>query len=159
MDVRGEYTFKADRFRVWDALTDPESLAKSLPGCQEFRETSPENYRVTMKVNVIAFDVTVSGDVAITERNRPNSHKVIVTGNGSAGTLRVEVALALSGKDAGSLLKYHLAIQTTGPLSMLGFAVLDPAVKMIMNQFMGKLDEDLSAAQAQDPAPATSKSP
>ncbi len=145
MDVRGDYTFTAERALLWDTMTDVEVTKRALPGCQEFREVSPENYRVTLKVNVIAFDVTVSGDVVITDLKRPDSYRVLVSGSGSAGTLKADVRLVLTEKGTGSLLNYHLNLQLTGALALLGIAMIDPAVKMIMNQFLGSIEKELAA--------------
>ena len=86
MEVRGDHTFAAAPEAVFDTLTDPAVLKRALPGCEEFREVSPEHYRVTLAVNLVISSVTVGGDVAITDRDRPKSYRVEVSGSGSATT-------------------------------------------------------------------------
>lgn len=139
MDVEGEYQFAAGREAVFDALVDPEALKRALPGCEDFREVSPEHYRVVMALNVIAFSVTVSGDVAITDRVRPESYRVEVFGSGSAGSLRVNGRFVLGDEGPRSRLRYQLTIETTGTLGMLGAPIIEPAAKLILGQFFGAM--------------------
>lgn len=141
MKVSGEHTFAAARERVYEAFTDPEVLRKVLPGCDEFRETGPEDYHVTITVSLIAFKATVSGDVTITERVPPESYLVKVTGSGSLGSLAVDAVMRLTGGYPSTKVDYELDIQTTGVLMTMGAPVIEPAAKMIMGQFMGSMEK------------------
>ena len=143
MEVRGDHLFAAPPEAVFDTLTDPEALKRALPGCDEFREVTPEHYRVTLAVNLVISSVTVAGDVAITERDRPNSYRVEVSGSGSAGSLHVDGRFALEAQDAGSMLRYALTIEFTGALAVLGAAVVDPAARAILTQFMSAMEKEV----------------
>jgi carbon monoxide dehydrogenase subunit G len=143
MDVSGDHVFHAPREAVFDLLVDPEALKRALPGCEEFRETSPEHYRVTMAVNLVVASVTVGGDVVIRVVERPARYLVRVSGSGSAGSLAVEGKFGLEEINGGTLVRYSLEIETTGALGALGAPIIEPAAKLILSQFMGALGKQL----------------
>jgi carbon monoxide dehydrogenase subunit G len=140
MDLRGDYHLAAEPASAWPMLVDPEVLRSVLPGCSEFREVAPEQYRVTLTVNLVAFQATVGGDVTITDRAPPDSYRVRVYGSGSAGSLEVGGVLRLAPDGSGSRLAYDLRIETTGALALMGSQVLEPAAKLIMGQFLSAMD-------------------
>ena len=41
MKISGEYIIPASREQIWDALRDPDVLAKTIPGAVEVKQTSP----------------------------------------------------------------------------------------------------------------------
>ena len=47
MEMTGEYNIPAPREKVWDALNDPEVLAKCIPGCQELNMDSETELSAT----------------------------------------------------------------------------------------------------------------
>jgi carbon monoxide dehydrogenase subunit G len=154
MEVRGDHLFATDRQTTWAMLLDPEVLRSVLPGCEEFREVSSEHYRVTLTLNLIAFSASVGGDVAMTDRDPPNSYQVRVSGSGSAGSLDVNGTLALADEGPGTRVAYDLDIQLDGTLAMLGATVVEPAAKMIMGQFLGAMDRAIAARAAGTKPPA-----
>ena len=143
MEVLGEYTFAAAPEAVFDTLTDPSALRRALPGCEEFREVSPEHYRVSLAVSLVISSVTVTGDVAITERERPSGYRIEVSGSGSAGSLHVDGRFRLEANGAKTLLRYQLAIEFTGALAVLGATIVEPAARLILGQFMGAMEKEL----------------
>lgn len=64
MRVEVAHVFAHPRERVWDALLDPEVLARVMPGVEKFGEVWPDAHAVAMKLGVPAVfgrrDVTTS---------------------------------------------------------------------------------------------------
>lgn len=108
-----------------------------------------------MSVSIIVSSVSVSGDVAITGLNRPCSYRVEVSGSGSAGTLQVDSRYTLVLDRDETVLRYSLAIETTGALGMLGRPVIEPAVRLILGQFFGALGRELDHTRSREAGIAT----
>ncbi len=144
MNVEGSHSFAASRELTWEMLLDPVVLKAALPGCEDFTEVAPEQYKVTLTVSLIAFTAKITGDVSITDRVAPDSYTVLVSGSGSLGSLKVDARMRLSG-DAPVRIDYTLTITADGALGMLGAPVIDPAAKMIMGQFWGALEKQIVA--------------
>ena len=64
MEMTGEYKIPAARDKVWDALNDPEILAKCIPGCQELNKDSETELSATVKSKVGPVSATFKGKVS-----------------------------------------------------------------------------------------------
>ena len=54
MKIEGEFKFDGSQQEVWDLLLDPEEIQRALPGVKEWKEVSPNEYEVTMKISIAA---------------------------------------------------------------------------------------------------------
>ena len=52
MDMTGEYRIPAPREKVWAALNDPETLKRSLPGCESLEKVSETEFVATVVAKV-----------------------------------------------------------------------------------------------------------
>ncbi len=50
MEIADSYTLHASREQVWNALLDPATLKRSVPGCELLEQTGDNAY--TMRLNV-----------------------------------------------------------------------------------------------------------
>ena len=83
MEMTGEYKIPAPREKVWDALNDPEILAKCIPGCQELNKESETELSATVKSKVGPVSATFKGKVTLSEVDAPNGYRI--AGEGSGG--------------------------------------------------------------------------
>ena len=150
--IEDSHVFPAPPEKSWDVLLDPVALKTALPACEVFEQTEGEQYRVTLAVNLIAFTATVSGDVTITNRVPYESYRVLVTGEGSLGSVNIECQMRLAPEgDAASRLTYVIDVDALGQLGVMAGPVLAPAAKMILGQFMSNMEQEISA---REPHPA-----
>ena len=63
MELTGTHTFPAPQAVVWRVLTDPETLRRTLPGCQKFELQPDGGYQVTMTIGIAAIKGTYTGTV------------------------------------------------------------------------------------------------
>lgn len=142
--ISDSHLFPAPPERAWETLLDPAAIRAVLPGCETFEETGPEQYRVTLAVNLIAFTATVSGDVKMTDRVPFESYRVLVTGQGSLGAVDIKCQMRLAAEGAGSRLHYVIEVEAMGQLGLIAAPVLNPAAKLLLGQFMGNMEQEIA---------------
>ncbi|MGB6076609.1 MAG: SRPBCC domain-containing protein, partial [Candidatus Acidiferrales bacterium] len=90
MKLQGAALLPAPRERVWRSLTDPDFLAKCLPGAQELTPDGPGRYKVSMKMGIAAFPGKFEGAVHLADQHPPESFKMSVEGRVAPGFLKGE---------------------------------------------------------------------
>jgi carbon monoxide dehydrogenase subunit G len=150
--ISGLQSFAVPPGQAWDVLLDPEAVKAVLPGCEAFDHVGGEDYKVRIAVNLIAFTATVTGDVTMTDRVRPESYSVLVSGQGSLGSVNISCRMKLEPDGAGSRLGYDIDVEAMGQLGVIGAPVLGPAAKLIVGQFMANMEKEI-ANRAGQPAP------
>ncbi len=160
MEMTGEYKIPAPRSKVWEALNDPETLAKCIPGCQELNKDSDTELSATVKSKVGPVSATFTGKVTISDIDPPNGYRISGEGSGGvAGFAKggAEVKLADDGED--TILTYVADAQVGGKLAQIGSRLIDSTAKKMANEFFGKFAEEVgnaaSDASEEDNASAT----
>lgn len=169
MDATGEHRLSITRQTVWDALMDPDVLAKCIPGCESLERTSPDAYRATVALVVGPVRATFQTDLTLSDLNPPASYRLTGAGRGGAvgfGQGHADVELEEL-EPAVTLLRYTAAFQVGGKLAQLGSRLVQGTTKKLADDFFAALvaeiearepaGDDASEAEAGEPEPATSK--
>lgn len=135
MELTGDYTFAAPRDRVWQFLLDPDTLRQCLPGCEKLEEIAPDEYEATMKIGVAAIRGTYQGRVKISDKQEPDSYRMLVEGKGPAGQVSGDGLLELFEEDGQTRVHYAGTANVRGTLARVGARVMQPAAKMVVGQF------------------------
>ena len=145
MKVNGEYEIHAPRQRVWEALLDPEILAKTLPGCEQLVPIGPDEYEMKMKLSMATVTGAFKGKVKITDQQPPESYRLNLTGTGKIGFIRGGGKYSLA--DAGeslTIVTYEGDVQVGGTIASVGQRLMDMTSKMMIKRFFTALDAELS---------------
>jgi carbon monoxide dehydrogenase subunit G len=146
--VQGTVLLPAGREQVWDLLTDPEKLAKCLPGCEKLEAAGLDRYKVAIKFALAAFSGKYSGSVELTEKKPPESLRMVLEGKGTPGFMRGEGRIQLSDKKGQTELRYEGEAQVGGLIAAVGQRMMDVAARRIIQQFF-----DAAAAQLRSSVP------
>ncbi len=165
MEMTGEYKIAAPRSKVWEALNDPETLAKCIPGCQELNKDSDTELSATVKSKVGPVSATFTGKVTISDIDPPNGYRISGEGSGGvAGFAKggAEVKLADDGDD--TVLTYVADAQVGGKLAQIGSRLIDSTAKKMAKEFFGKFAEEVAdtapeSSEEDDAAAPTSTEP
>ncbi|MGB0631383.1 MAG: SRPBCC family protein [Alphaproteobacteria bacterium] len=161
MEMTGEYKIPAPREKVWDALNDPEILAKCIPGCQELNKDSDTELSATVKSKVGPVSATFKGKVTLSEIDPPNGYKISGEGTGGvAGFAKGGADVKLADDGDGTVLTYVANAQVGGKLAQIGSRLIDSTAKKMANEFFGKFAEEVggpSAPAEAAPAPASAE--
>lgn len=157
MKIAGNYTFEATREEVWSALTDPEVLARTIPGCQRLDEVGENEYESTLKVGLQAVRGVYTGRVKIDNLVRPESYDIHVDGKGSNGFLKGSGSIKLREDGASTILDYFGEAQVGGTIASVGQRLLDGAAKTLISQSLKALAQQIADRRA--PAPEAAPEP
>ena len=146
MKVQGTASLPARRDEVWELLTDPQRLAKCLPGAERLEPDGPDRYKVAMKFGIAAFSGKFQGSVELAEKKPPESLKMRVEGRGVPGFMKGEGTISLREKSGVTEVKYEGEAQVGGVIASVGQRMIEAASKKIMQQFFDAAAAELKAA-------------
>ena len=147
MEMTGEYKIPAPREKVWDALNDPEILAKCIPGCQELNKDSETELSATVKSKVGPVSATFKGKVTLSEIDAPNGYRISGEGSGGvAGFAKGGAEVKLTEDDGNTVLTYVADAQVGGKLAQIGSRLIDSTAKKMANEFFGKFADEVGSS-------------
>lgn len=145
MIIESEYEFSASRQSVYEALQDPEILAKALPGTRRLDRVGPASYEGEMIVSVgpvtaARFDITVE----LADLVEPESFTMLVGGRGKAGFVEGRAAVRLEDMGARCLMRYRADLGIGGRVAAVGQRLLDSVGKSMSNRGLKAVDRMIS---------------
>jgi carbon monoxide dehydrogenase subunit G len=145
VQVKGQATIKAPRSQVWSTLVDPDALRRCLPGCQRFDAAGPDEWEAAMTVGLAAIKGSYSGRVRISDQEPESSYRLTVEGNGGGSRIRGSGVVTLSDAAGGAetLVSYDGEAQVMGTLAAVGQRLLQPAARMLADQFFACIGSQL----------------
>ena len=156
MEMTGEHRISAPREKVWEALNDPEVLAKCIPGCQELNKDSDTELSATVKSKVGPVSATFKGNVNLTDIDPPNGYTISGEGTGgAAGFAKGGARVTLSDDPEGTKLEYSVDATVGGKLAQIGSRLIDSTAKKMANDFFSKFAELVAASAEKSPATET----
>lgn len=171
MKLEGIYTFEAPRDVVWQALLDPNVLAKVMPGCEKLDQVGDNEYKGALKIRVGPVQGQFEGLVNLTDIHAPESYRMQVDGKGAPGFVKGAGEVRLEDRGASTLMHYTGEAQVGGKIASVGQRLLDSSAKAITRQSLDGLHEQIKAriqtnasaiaeaALAMEPAPASLNAP
>jgi hypothetical protein len=143
MKLEGSYTFEAPRDIVWQALLDPEVLARVMPGCERLEQIGPNEYKGSLKIRVGPVQGQFEGLVNLFDINPPNSYRMQVDGKGAPGFVKGAGEVSLEDQGATTLMYYAGEAQVGGRIASVGQRLLDSSAKAITRQSLDALHDQI----------------
>jgi carbon monoxide dehydrogenase subunit G len=136
MDMTGSHRIAASRDVVWKALNDPDTLQKSIPGCEKITKLSDTEMDAVATVSLGPVKARFSGRVTLRDLDPPNSYTLSGEGQGgAAGFAKGEARVRLSPDGSGTLLSYEVKANIGGRLAQMGQRLIDGAAKKMADDF------------------------
>lgn len=135
MKLAGTALLPGTREEVWKLLTDPERLAKILPGAERLEPDGPDRYKVSVKFGIAAITGKYAGAVQLTDQKPPDSLRMRVEGKGSPGFMKGEGEIQLRQKGEQTDVHYSGEAQVGGLIASVGQRMIEGAAKKIVQQF------------------------
>ncbi|TDQ78907.1 hypothetical protein A8950_3370 [Dongia mobilis] len=158
MDMTGEYTIKAPRQAVWDALNDPEALKAAIAGCEELVRDG-DGFKATVVAKVGPVKAKFGGRVTLSDLDPPNGYTISGEGQGGAagfakGGAKVHL---LDDGAGGTILKYEAQAQIGGKLAQIGSRLIDGAAKKMADDFFSAFAAGVEVKAGSAAAPAAAE--
>ena len=159
MKVTGTSTLSADRAAVWQALTDPAVLVRSIPGCRRLEAIAEDAYAMTVSAGVGSVKGVYDGQVRLSDQQEPGSFRMHAEGAGAPGTIAADVHVTLEDSpDGGTALSYDADATVGGMIGGVGQRMLTGVSKKMAAEFFRNVDAALTTAPVAD-LPAASPAP
>ena len=156
MEMLGNRRLGVTQQQAWEALNDPETLKKCIPGCDKFELTGDNQYTVTAAVKVGPVSAKFAGKVTLTDIAPPDGYKLSFEGQGGvAGFAKGASSVTLKPvpDDASACeLDYTVQAQVGGKIAQLGQRLIDGAAKSTADDFFKRFDAEMQRRYG--PAPA-----
>ena len=146
MEMTGEYHIPAPRERVWQALNDPETLKRAIPGCREIEKVTDTEFTAKVVAKVGPVSATFGGKVNLTDLDPPKAYTISGEGTGGvAGFARGSAKVRLDDEGAESTrLHYEVQAHVGGKLAQIGSRLIDATSRKMADDFFGRFVEALS---------------
>ena len=141
MKISGSYTVPVPKERAYELLQDPVVLAKCMPGTDRLVQIGPDEYEMKMKVIIASMGGLFAGKVRLTDKNPPETFKLIVDGSGKIGFLKGEGLLHLASQSDTTEVRFDGEVHVGGTIASVGQRLLDTTAKMIIKKFFANLVE------------------
>ena len=146
MKIEGTALLPGTREEVWQLFTDPQRLARILPGSQELVPDGSDRYKVSVKFGIAAITGKYAGTVVLSGKKQPDSLRMHVEGKGVPGFMKGEGRIALREKGGQTEVHYSGEAQVGGLIASVGQRIIEVAAKKIIQQFF-----ESAAAQLRKP--------
>jgi carbon monoxide dehydrogenase subunit G len=143
MKLAGQYLLPASPLKVWELLTNPDRLAKLLPGCERLDPDGPDRFKAAIKFGIAAISGKYAGSVEFAEKNPPKSLRMKVSGKGIPGFVDGAGQIDLAEKGGQTELRYTGEAQVGGMIASVGQRMIEGAARKIMDQFFAAAAEEL----------------
>jgi carbon monoxide dehydrogenase subunit G len=148
VNLDGSAVLHASPDRVWEVITDPAVLARTIPGCESLEQTGQDEYRMNVTVGVGAIRGTYAGEVRLSDQQRPTSYVMHASGAGGPGNVRATVTINLERDGDGTALTYSADAVVGGPVAGVGQRMITGVAKRMAGQFFTAIDDELTGAVA-----------
>ena len=150
MDLHGQKVLEVTIDSLWDAMDDPELLARSAPGCKRLEAIGDGEYRAVLELGVAAVKGRYTARVRMSEKQRDAAagrFHVTLKGDGDSGFLTGEGDIRLETVDQGTRVSYEAAVTVGGRVAGVGQRVLRGIANMLIGQFFKSLEAELRPAR------------
>ncbi|MDQ0012664.1 carbon monoxide dehydrogenase subunit G [Variovorax boronicumulans] len=183
MEMLGNRRLGITQQQAWEALNDPETLKKCIPGCDKFELTGDNQYSVGLALKIGPVSAKFSGKVVLSDIVAPDGYKLTFEGQGGvAGFAKGSSSVTLkpvAGADeaavadaapadgatpaagpapAGCELDYTVQAQVGGKIAQLGQRLIDGAAKSTADDFFKRFEAEMQSRYGPPPAAAVETS-
>jgi carbon monoxide dehydrogenase subunit G len=143
MKIQGQHTFEAAQELVWNALVDPQVLAKALPGFEDLQQVDDNRFEGVLDIWVGPVQGRFEGRVELFDLEPPAGYRLKVEGKGAPGFVEGEGHLRLEGEGTSSTVHYEIEVQVGGRIAGIGQRLLDSSARVITRQALEGLEQQI----------------
>jgi len=167
MEMLGNRRLGITQQQAWEALNDPETLKKCIPGCDKFELTGDNQYAVALALKIGPVSAKFNGKVMLSDIVAPDGYKLAFEGQGgvagfakgaSSVTLRplapaaAEATSEVVPLPVGCELDYTVQAQVGGNIAQLGQRLIDGAAKSTADDFFKRFEAEMQSRYGPPPA-------
>ena len=129
-----EYHIDLDQEEVWDAINDPEILAKILPNCESLEPISEHQFTAHINVKIGPISSKFESTLEMFDLKEPDGYKFRVQGNGKKGSMNGQGEIKLFPNGSGTGFTFIAEGNITGIIARVGQRLIEATGKRLMDQ-------------------------
>ena len=145
MRIEGNRELAAPRQAVFDALTDPELVAQTMPGLQDLRVADTDHWTASVKLSIAP---RLKMSFEIQERREPEHGRLHAHGKNFGSSVTIDTSFDLAERDGRTLMAYVAEFRLGGILGRLGEAALRPLAERQVERLIGAVERRVGASSA-----------
>lgn len=143
MKLNGTHKFKANSTRVFNAILDPATLQKCIPGCESVMLLDASRLQVNVTVPLPGLKGAYAVIVNLLQRQDPNLIVLGVKRQGRGGSVDATANIHITDEADGALVVYDANADLSGAIAVAG-TIGKPIVNNTLNSVFENLDKTLS---------------
>lgn len=146
MDIEGHYLINASREQTWQALNDPDTLRKCIPGCETLEKLSETEFQA--RVKMVQGPVRAKFDMQIKLENLNPPESYTLTGEAkaaAAGFGRGSAHVRLTEQLEATELHYSAEFKVGGKLAQIGSRLVLGATRKTVEEFFGNFSKTIDS--------------
>jgi len=164
MEMLGNRQLPITQQQAWEALNDPATLQKCIPGCDKFEPSGDNEYSVALAVKIGPVSAKFNGKVRLADIVPPDSYKLSFEGQGGVagfakGSSSVSLKPLADGDGSACELDYTVQAQVGGKIAQLGQRLIDGAAKSTADDFFKRFEAEMQARYGPPPAAESADAP
>jgi 2-furoyl-CoA dehydrogenase large subunit len=132
------------RQEIWDALLNPDTLKRIIPGSESVELSGADLYRARVRISVAGIGATYEAQIRIFDREPPARLRLSGKAESKLGGGEGEAQVTLTEHDGTTTLSYAYRASVSGRLASFGHRMLDGVVRLLLATFFDRLRAVLS---------------
>jgi carbon monoxide dehydrogenase subunit G len=146
MVVSGTKELAAPRETVWNVISEPEEMAKLMPGVESFEIQDEKHWTAKVKVPLGLGGLKMTIKFEKLEERPPEHATMRAKGNGVGALMDMTTAFTLSEAGSGTSMAWEADVKIAGPVGAMGQRVLQPIVNQQVGQVLEALEQRVTEA-------------
>jgi uncharacterized protein len=142
----GTRRFAASRAEVYDALNDPQRMARLVPGVQRVEVHDEAHWTVEARIPLGVTSISIAIRFDRTEDRPPEHARLTGSGRTLGASIAVDTTFDLAEDGDGTEMSWRAGAEVGGAMGRLGGAVLGPAFEHQIGRVLAALDRELASA-------------
>lgn len=146
MHLEGRYVLKANRTDVWNLISNPEKIARCLPGLQQLEIKDSKTFVVTVKVGISFVRGNFKFTFTLIDQIPPSHSRFQANGRGAGVSVNMNASMDLSEPQPGSTeLSWKSDVELGGLLGELSPSLLQNSTSGFTQEFFNCIKAQLES--------------
>jgi len=144
--VSGTKELAATRETVWGVISEPEQMAKLMPGVESFELQDERHWTAKVKVPLGLGGLKLTINFQTLEERQPEFASMRAKGTGVGALMDMTTSFTLSESGGGTSMAWEADVKIAGPVGAMGQRVLQPIVNQQVSLVLAALEKQVAAA-------------
>jgi carbon monoxide dehydrogenase subunit G len=147
MHLEDSHVLKRPRAQVWEFISNPDKIAKCLPGLERLEVKDARTFSVTVKVGIAFVRGSFRFDFTLLDQNPPTHSRFEAKGKGAGVSVRLNATMDLKEVDANTTqLSWKTDAELGGLLGEISPSLIQNSTNKITQEFFDCIKAKLETA-------------